>query len=176
MLRHKLYGMSVTGKAWLGTAHQNGPAALVSPGSIWKMQTPRPLPDPLDHNMHFFFFFWSCSHTLDFNRWFIHAKLWEKMGVKKKRAWETVSEDTSLKLLSQITLRNKKPKPSLGLKNHVPHTENVQGNLKRTQSSNFKQLRAQGLNSWASLFHNSLQHQTYYVPSESDELYHVQPS
>ena len=55
-MRHKVFGMSVTGKAQLATAPlcpSKWTAGLVPPGSIRKTQTHRPLPDPLDRNLHF---------------------------------------------------------------------------------------------------------------------------
>lgn len=49
----------------------------------------------------------------------------------KKTASVTVSEETPLKLLLQISFRNRKPKLKFGYKNHIPYTANVQKNLKK---------------------------------------------
>ena len=115
-------------------------------------------------------------NTLDFNRWFIHAKLWEEWMLKKKKNLRNCFWRHIIKI-SLLFLRSRKPKPSLGLKNHVPHTENVQGILKRNQRSNFKHLRALGLNSRASFFQtltaSNIRHTMYLQKVMSYTMYNL---
>lgn len=68
----------------------------------------------------------------------------------KKYPDNTVSQDISLQLLSQITLRNRKPKPNLCLKN-VPFTEMSKETFRGTEDPH-SNIRDKALNSLRIIF------------------------
>lgn len=119
-------------------------SALISPGSLWKMQNPSP---PQAH--------WVIICLLSGDLYMLKC---EKSRCSLKVAWETVSKDRSLRLLSQTTLRNRNLKPRFVSKEPCTLCWKYPGEtLRGTKDPYFKHLRAKALNSLGIIFlYNSL--------------------